>query len=109
LRHDQRIGDNLALRARHDEYYAVFLALGLAASKSLCLEDEDVCGLLAATDYIRELRQSDDLLDLPVADRCIVIGAGNTAIDMTVQMRLLGVRDVNLVYRRHFDTMSDTG
>ncbi|MDF5827686.1 FAD-dependent oxidoreductase [Pseudomonas aeruginosa] len=45
--------------------------------------------LLATTDYIRELRQSDDLLDLPVADRCIVIGAGNTAIDMAVQMSRL--------------------
>lgn len=87
LRHGQRLGDNLALGALHDEYDAVFLGIGLAASKRLGLEDEDAPGLLAATDYIRELRQSDDLLDLPVADRCIVIGAGNTAIDMAVQMK----------------------
>lgn len=86
-----------------------FLGIGLAASKRLGLEDEDAPGLLAATDYIRELRQSDDLLDLPVADRCIVIGAGNTAIDMAVQMSRLGARDVNLVYRRGFEEMGATG
>ncbi|MBH9315278.1 NAD(P)-dependent oxidoreductase [Pseudomonas aeruginosa] len=109
LRHGQRLGDNLALGALHDEYDAVFLGIGLAASKRLGLEDEDAPGLLAATDYIRELRQSDDLLDLPVADRCIVIGAGNTAIDMAVQMSRLGARDVNLVYRRGFEEMGATG
>lgn len=109
LRHGQRLGDNLALGALHEEYDAVFLGIGLAASKRLGLEDEDAPGLLAATDYIRELRQSDDLLDLPVADRCIVIGAGNTAIDMAVQMSRLGARDVNLVYRRGFEEMGATG
>ena len=30
-------------------------------------------GLLAATDYIRELRQADDLTQLPLADRCTVV------------------------------------
>lgn len=41
LRHGQRLGDNLALGALHDEYDAVFLGIGLAASKRLGLEDED--------------------------------------------------------------------
>ena len=66
-------------------------------------------GLLAATDYIRELRQAQDLTQLPVADRCIVLGAGNTAIDMAVQMARLGARDVNLVYRRGLADMGATG
>jgi glutamate synthase (NADPH/NADH) small chain len=44
-----------------------------------------------------------------VADRCLVIGAGNTAIDMAVQMSRLGARDVNLVYRRGEADMSATG
>jgi glutamate synthase (NADPH/NADH) small chain len=68
--------------------------------RQLGLAHEDAPGLLAATDYIRELRQADDLRQLPLADRCLVIGAGNTAIDMAVQMARLGARDVNLVYRR---------
>src|SRR3546814_16762299 len=65
-------------------------------------------GLLAATEYIRELRQADDLSQLPLAERCIVLGAGNTAIDMAVQMARLGARDVSLVYRRGLEDMGAT-
>lgn len=46
---------------------------------------------------------------MPLADRCLVIGAGNTAIDMAVQMSRLGARDVNLVYRRGHADMGATG
>ena len=108
IRHGHKLGDDLSLSALHQQFDAVFLGIGLAASKRLGLADEDAPGLLPATDYIRELRQSDDLTQLPVAERCIVLGAGNTAIDMAVQMSKLGARDVNLVYRRGFEEMGAT-
>ena len=105
VRHGQRLGDNLSLSELHQQFDAVFLGLGLAASRQLGLPHENAPGLLAATDYIRELRQSDDLTRLPLAERCIVLGAGNTAIDMAVQMARLGAREVNLVYRRGLQDM----
>lgn len=108
IRHGQKLGANLSLSELHQQFDAVFLGLGLAASKQLGLAHEDASGLLAATDYIRELRQADDLSQLPLANRCIVLGAGNTAIDMAVQMARLGARDVNLVYRRGLDDMGAT-
>lgn len=108
IRHGHKLGDDLSLSELHQQFDAVFLGIGLAASKRLGLAGEDAPGLLAATDYIRELRQSDDLTQLPVAERCIVLGAGNTAIDMAVQMSKLGARDVNLVYRRGFEEMGAT-
>lgn len=108
IRHGQKLGENLSLSDLHQQFDAVFLGLGLAASKQLGLSDEQAPGLLAATEYIRELRQADDLSQLPVADRCIVLGAGNTAIDMAVQMARLGARDVNLVYRRGLEDMGAT-
>ncbi|MCY1500580.1 Glutamate synthase [NADPH] small chain [compost metagenome] len=109
IRHGQRLGGNLRLSELHDQYDAVFLGLGLGAVRQLGLDDEEAPGLLAATDYIRELRQTDDLTRLPLAERCLVIGAGNTAIDMAVQMSRLGARDVNLVYRRGHADMGATG
>ena len=109
VRHGQRLGDNLSLSELHAQFDSVFLGLGLAASRQLGLPHEDAPGLLAATDYIRELRQSDDLTQLPLAERCIVLGAGNTAIDMAVQMARLGAREVNLVYRRGLQDMGATG
>jgi glutamate synthase (NADPH/NADH) small chain len=108
IRHGHKLGDDLSLSELHQQFDAVFLGIGLAASKRLGLPGEDAPGLLAATDYIRELRQCDDLTQLPVAERCIVLGAGNTAIDMAVQMSKLGARDVNLVYRRGFEEMGAT-
>jgi dihydropyrimidine dehydrogenase (NAD+) subunit PreT len=104
----QRLGDNLALKTLYDGYAAVFLAIGLDASRSLGLTGEDATGLLAAVDYIAELRQAQDLTKMPVAARCLVLGAGNTAIDMAVQMARLGAQDVTIVYRRGAASMSAT-
>jgi glutamate synthase (NADPH/NADH) small chain len=87
----------------------VFLGLGLNASRRLGLTGEDAPGLMAAVDYIAALRQASDLAALPVPRRAIVIGAGNTAIDMAVQLKRLGAEEVTLVYRRGFDAMSATG
>ncbi|MBH3308999.1 NAD(P)-dependent oxidoreductase [Pseudomonas mosselii] len=109
IRHGQRLGANLSLGELHAQHDAVFLGLGLDVARQLGLADEDAPGLLAATTYIRELRQADDLTQLPLADRCLVLGAGNTAIDMAVQMSCLGARDVNLVYRRGVSDMGATG
>ncbi|GGY49938.1 NAD(P)-dependent oxidoreductase [Pseudoduganella albidiflava] len=108
IRLGQKLGDNLHLKDLHANYDAVFLGLGLGASRQLGLTGEDAPGLLAAVDYIAELRQAADLSALPVPKRAIVIGAGNTAIDMAVQIQRLGAEEVTLVYRRGFDAMSAT-
>ena len=108
VRHGRTLGANLALRELHAQYDAVFLALGLNACRKLGLTGEDAPGLMAAVDYIAALRQSSDLSGLPVPRRAIVIGAGNTAIDMAVQIKRLGAEDVTLVYRRGFESMTAT-
>ena len=109
IRYDQRLGHNLSLGQLHADYDSVFLGLGLGASRQLGLSGEDAPGLMPAVDYIKTLRQADDLTQLPLARRCVVIGAGNTAIDMATQMARLGADQVTLVYRRGVDTMSATG
>ncbi|MFC5550913.1 NAD(P)-dependent oxidoreductase [Massilia aerilata] len=109
IQHGYALGHNLQLADLHARYDAVFLGLGLAASRELGLTGENAPGLVAAVDYIATLRQSDDLSALPVPRRAIVIGAGNTAIDMAVQLKRLGAEEVTLVYRRGFEAMSATG
>jgi glutamate synthase (NADPH/NADH) small chain len=109
VRHGQVLGENLRLQDLHAQFDAVFLGLGLNASRRLGLTGEDAPGLMAAVDYIATLRQADDLSTLPVPQRAIVIGAGNTAIDMAVQIQRLGAEEVTLVYRRGFESMTATG
>jgi glutamate synthase (NADPH/NADH) small chain len=103
------LGRNLHLQDLHAQYDAVFLAIGLGASRRLGLTGEDAPGLMAAVDYIAALRQASDLSTLPVPRRVVVIGAGNTAIDIAVQSRRLGAEVVTLVYRRGLEAMSATG
>jgi glutamate synthase (NADPH/NADH) small chain len=109
IQHGCVLGRDLQLSDLHTRYDAVFLGLGLNASRKLGLTGEDAPGLMAAVDYIAALRQASDLAALPVPRRAIVIGAGNTAIDMAVQLKRLGSEEVTLVYRRGFDAMSATG
>ncbi|NHZ97764.1 NAD(P)-dependent oxidoreductase [Massilia sp. CCM 8734] len=108
VQHGRILGVNLHLHELHAQYDAVFLGLGLNASRQLGLTGEDAPGLMAAVDYIADLRQATDLATLPVPKRAIVIGAGNTAIDMAVQIKRLGAEDVTLVYRRGAESMSAT-
>ena len=108
VQHGRTLGVNLQLRDLHAQYDAVFLGLGLGSSRQLGLTGEDAPGLLAAVDYIADLRQASDLASLPVPRRAIVIGAGNTAIDMAVQIKRLGAEEVTLVYRRGFESMTAT-
>jgi glutamate synthase (NADPH/NADH) small chain len=108
IEYGQVLGANLPLRDLRADHDAVFLALGLGASRRLGLTGEDAPGLLAAIDYIAALRQTGDLAALPLPPRAIVIGAGNTAIDMGVQIRRLGAEEVTLVYRRGAESMTAT-
>jgi glutamate synthase (NADPH/NADH) small chain len=109
IQYGRMLGSNLHLQDLHTRYDAVFLGLGLGASRRLGLTGEDAPGFAAAVDYIATLRQASDLAALPVPKRAVVIGAGNTAIDMAVQIGRLGAEEVTLVYRRGVEAMSATG
>ncbi len=108
IQYGQTLGANLSLTQLKNDYSAVFLAVGLATSRALGLTGEDAPGLMAAVDYIAQLRQAGDLTQLPVPKCALVIGAGNTAIDMAVQIARLGCEDVTVVYRRGVESMSAT-
>ena len=99
------LGLDFSLQELRDEYDAVFIGLGLAAVNALGLENEDLPGVENAIDYIRELRQSDDLGELPVGSRIVVIGGGMTAIDIAVQSKRLGAEQVTIAYRRGAEQM----
>src|SRR5690606_22700780 len=58
--------------------------------------------------WIARLRQAADKSTVPVGRRVVVIGGGNTAIDVATQARRLGAEEVTLVYRRGPESMSAT-
>ncbi|MEM7046743.1 MAG: NAD(P)-dependent oxidoreductase [Pseudomonadota bacterium] len=103
LGHDITLDD---LRAQFD---AVFLSVGLGDTRPLDIAASNINNIEPAVHFIERLRQSDDLSSLPIGDRVVVIGGGNTAIDASVQSKRLGAREVTLVYRRGASSMSATG
>ena len=108
VRTNQGLGQEVKLDNLRQEYDAVFLSVGLGDVNSLGLEGEELEGVYDAVDTIAELRQSENLAELSVGRRIIVIGGGSTAIDIAVQSKKLGAEDVTMAYRRGLEQMSAT-
>ena len=101
------LGEDFDLAELRRQYDAVFIGLGHNYARALAMDFEDVDGVYSAVDFIELIRQ-EELSTLPVGRQVIVIGGGNTAIDMAVQIKKLGAESVTMVYRRGFDEMGAT-
>lgn len=108
IKYGQALGKNITLAQLRKDYSAVFLGMGLVGVNALGLEEESLKGVESAVDYIEELRKATDLSKLPVGRRIVVIGGGNTAIDIAIQTKRLGAEHVTLVYRRGPENMTAT-
>ncbi|UCG52664.1 MAG: FAD-dependent oxidoreductase [Candidatus Latescibacterota bacterium] len=78
------------------KHTACFLAMGLQRSRKLGLDDEDAKGVMAGLTFLKGLNMGspEDL-----GKRAIVIGGGNTAMDVARSAIRLGT-EVEVVYRR---------
>lgn len=97
---NKQLGREIKLEELRRDFDAVYLGFGLAGVKSLGIDGEFSTGVLDAVRYIEDIRQTSDLLQLPVGRRIVVIGGGMTAIDIAVQTKSLGAEDVAIIYRR---------
>lgn len=80
---------------------AVFVGMGLPKSISKCGEKID--GVWDALEFLSAARQSDRL---KVKGKSVmVIGGGNTAIDVAITAKQAGAKDVYVIYRRSFVEM----
>lgn len=108
INYESALGGKITLAQLRKEYDSVFIGTGLTGTNSLGIEGEDLEGVIDAVDYISELRQAKNFGDLKVGRRVVVIGGGNTAIDISVQTKLLGADEVTLIYRRGAGEMGAT-
>ena len=109
IEYGKALGKEISLTRLRQDFGAVFIGVGQAAVRALDAEGHGLAGIEPAVAYIARLRQADDVAALPVGRRIIVIGGGNTAVDIAVQTKRLGAEDVTIVYRRGPDAMSATG
>ena len=106
IQNNWRITTTAQFDALRKDFDALFLGMGLASTHQLGVPGEDLNGVQDAVDFIATLRQTDDLSTLPVGRRVVVIGGGMTAVDASVQTKMLGASVVHMVYRRGRATMT---
>ncbi len=87
------------------DFDAVFLGVGLGADTKLGIPGEDGPGVVGATAWIEAMKldaKTPSTKDL----RVLVVGGGNTAIDVARECAQLGAMEVSMVYRRTEKDMS---
>ena len=99
MKYNSTLGDDFTVSGLlKDGYKAVFLALGAHKSKPLEIEGEDVEGVYPSIKFLRDF----NVAGKKVARGAVgVIGGGNSAVDAArVAIRLEGVKEVTILYRR---------
>jgi dihydropyrimidine dehydrogenase (NAD+) subunit PreT len=92
------IGKDIPLDQLIKDYDAVFIAIGLGATRSLGIPGENLTGVVDALSFIESLKMRPK--ETWVGRHVLVIGAGNTAIDAVTQAKRLGAETSTIVYRR---------
>jgi dihydropyrimidine dehydrogenase (NAD+) subunit PreT len=76
---------------------AIVLAVGLGADSEVGISGEELAGVWNSLPFIESIKTGD----VPsIGDTVVVIGGGNTAIDIAREARRIGARDVVVLYRR---------
>ncbi len=90
------------LREIERSFDAIFIGVGLGKDSRLRVPGEDTAGVVGATALIEEIKNKPaaELRWLGDVRRALVVGGGNTSIDVARELRRLGVPSVALVYRR---------
>lgn len=83
-------------------YEAIFLAFGAQKSRKLCIEGEELKGVVYAIDLLRDICMENKV---ELGERVAVIGGGNVAIDVARAVLRLGATEVTILYRRSREEM----
>jgi glutamate synthase (NADPH/NADH) small chain len=99
VRPNTPVGKDLPITKLLAEYDAVFLGVGLGKTANLGIEGENLAGCFEALEFIipTRLKKFEECL---VGENVLVLGAGNTAIDVATAAVRLGAAAVTIVYRR---------
>ena len=98
----RNLGTHLRLEDLHQDFDAVYLAIGSWRATPLQIEGENSDGVWLGINFLERIVKGDDL---QLGDTVVVIGGGNTAIDCARTAVRKGAEHVKLIYRRTRDEM----
>jgi glutamate synthase (NADPH/NADH) small chain len=105
FRMNVEIGADISAAALLDQHDAVFIGVGLGSDSRRGVPGADGDGVIGALEWIESMKLAPgaNVKDLRSV---VVVGGGNTALDVAQEMAGLGVPQVRLVYRRGQQDMS---
>lgn len=84
-------------------YDAIYLAIGAQKDQKMGIEGEDLQGVYAGVNFLRQLNLGEEM---DVKGKVVaVIGGGNVAIDAARSSLRLGAKEVHILYRRQKEDM----
>lgn len=104
LRLGVTVGRDIALEQIERDFDAVFVGFGLGEDQYMSrLHGAQLSGIEGAVQFIGRMKTGT--VDVKAIERAVVVGGGNTAVDVVRELCLLGVPSVTLVYRRGESSM----
>ncbi|MDG5491801.1 NAD(P)-dependent oxidoreductase [Psychroserpens sp. SPM9] len=103
IKYNKAINSKEELSTLENNYDAVFIGVGLGATRQLGLEGEEKEGVIGAVEFIEELRMKHHQVKVPA--KVVVIGGGNTAMDAASEAARMGARKTVLAYRNSKEKM----
>lgn len=96
-----RIGTDLPLSELRSRHHVLFLGLGAQAGRRLGMAGEQGSGIWTGRDFLSRYNSGDDI---SIGSDVVVVGGGNTAIDVARVARRKGA-EVTILYRRTREEM----
>ena len=94
---NKAVGKEISWKEVREKFDTVFLGIGAWKSAPLGIPGENLSGVVAALDFLRDFNLGGHV---EVPRRAVVVGGGNAAIDAARTLLRLGAEEVNVVYRR---------
>ena len=95
------------LTEMENNYDAIFVGVGLGPTAYRSIPGEDKNEVYGAVEFVEDLRMNHH--DTKVGERVVVLGAGNTAMDVASESARMGASEVVLTYRGSKEKMGAYG
>lgn len=107
VKYNSAVTSKKQLQDIENEYDAIFIGVGLGATRYLGLDGEDKENVIGAVEFVEELRMKHHKLNVP--KKVVVLGGGNTAMDAASEAARMGAQKTILTYRNSKDKMGAYG
>jgi formate dehydrogenase major subunit len=97
LRCNTKLGRDVHFEDLREEYDAMFLAIGAQRSRMVDTPGIDSTRVWGGVELLESVTRGHNIT---VGNRVIVVGGGNTAIDVSRTVRRFGAEEITILYRR---------